>query len=80
MINGAGAYLYFKDRNDLKFSQKQFKEKLVEDEDFRKLFMEVALEALNTLIYDPGEVEETSADIIDITGGILDMMNAPAIA
>ena len=80
MINGAGAYLYFKDRNDLKFSQKQFKEKLVEDEDFRKLFMEVALEALNTLIYDPGEVEEASADVIDITGGILDMMNAPAIA
>ena len=42
--------------------------------------MEVALEALNTLIYDPGEVEEASADVIDITGGILDMMNAPAIA
>ena len=73
MINGAGAYLYFKDRSDLKFSQKQFKDKLVENEDFRRVFMETALEALESIIYDPGEEPEYN-NIIDITGGILDMI------
>ena len=73
LVNGAGAYLYLKDRSDIKFSQKQFKDKLVTDEAFRKLFMEVSLEALNELIFDPGE-EQEEAGIIDITGGILDMM------
>lgn len=73
LVNGAGAYLYLKDRSDIKFSQKQFKDKLASDEAFRKVFMEVALEALNQLIYDPGE-DIDSNNIIDITGGILDMM------
>ena len=73
LINGAGAYLYFKDRSDLKFSQKQFKDKLVESEEFRKVFMETSLEALEQLIYDPGEEDEEN-NIIDITGGILDMI------
>lgn len=73
MVNGAGAYLYLKDRSDIKFSQKQFKSKLAENEEFRKLFMEVSLEALEQLIFDPGEeIEENT--VIDITGGILDMM------
>jgi hypothetical protein len=73
LINGAGAYLYFKDRSDLKFSQKQFKDKLAESEEFRKLFMETSLEALEQLIYDPGEEEEDNGNV-DITGGILDMI------
>ena len=73
LINGAGAYLYFKDRSDLKFSQKQFKEKLMENEEFRKVFMEASLEVLESLIYNPGE-EEDMIDSFDITGGILDMI------
>lgn len=73
LVNGAGAYLYLKDRSDMKFSQKQFKDKLVKDEEFRKVFMEVALEALNELIFDPGEEPEENNNI-DITNGILDMM------
>jgi hypothetical protein len=73
LVNGAGAYLYFKDRSDLKFSQKQFKEKLMENEEFRKVFMEASLEVLEALIYDPGE-EEDMIDSFDITGGILDMI------
>ena len=73
LVNGAGAYLYLKDRSDIKFSQKQFKNKLAESEEFRKLFMEVSLEALEQIIYDPGEevIEDSS---IDITSGILDML------
>ena len=73
MVNGAGAYLYLKDRSDLKFSQKQFKDKLTESDEFRKVFMEASLEVLESLIYDPGE-EEDLVDSFDITGGILDMI------
>lgn len=73
MINGAGAYLYFKDRSDMKFSQKQFKAKLMESEEFRKVFMEVSLEALEQIIFDPGEEIEND-NVFDITCGILDMM------
>lgn len=73
LVNGAGAYLYLKDRSDIKFSQKQFKNKLVESEEFRNLFMEVSLEALQELIYDPGE--EIKEDLnTDVTVGILDML------
>ena len=39
-INGAGAYLYLGDRDDKKFSQKQFKEKLLTDPEFCEIFME----------------------------------------
>lgn len=72
-VNGSGAYLYFGDRDDFKFSQKQFKNKLMESEEFRKIFMEAALAALEEIIYDPGE-EPDEATVIDITGGILDML------
>ena len=74
LVNGAGAYLYLKDRNDIKFSQKQFKNKLVEVEEFRKLFMEVALEALEELIYDPGEDFEEEFSSSSVTDGILDLI------
>lgn len=73
LVNGAGAYLYLKDRSDYKFSQKQFKDKIMQDEEFRKIFMEVSLEALETLIYDPGEEEEVVGNL-NVTDGILDML------
>ena len=68
-INGAGAYLYIGDRSDIKFSQKKFKEKLRENEEFRKIFMEACFEVLQTLINDPGEIEED--DGFDITSIML---------
>lgn len=37
-INGAGAFLYLGDRNDMKFSQKAFKTKLDTIPEFRELF------------------------------------------
>ena len=37
-VNGAGAYLYFGDRDDKKFSQKQFKNKLITDPEFLEIF------------------------------------------
>lgn len=74
LVNGAGAYLYLGDHSDMKFSQKQLKVKLQESEEFRQVFMQTALDALNTLITDPGEPEELTTDKFDITSSILGMM------
>lgn len=38
-VNGAGAYLYFGDRSDHKFSQKNFKEKLMSDPELLEIFV-----------------------------------------
>lgn len=37
-VKGAGAYLYFGERDDKKFSQKQFKNKLITDPEFLSIF------------------------------------------
>ena len=39
-VNGAGAYLYFGDRSDYKFSQRGFKAKLYESQEFLNIFIE----------------------------------------
>lgn len=70
LINGAGIGLYIGDRNDLKFSQKKFKEKLKENEEFRKVFISYVLQELQTLIFDPGTEEEQDTKF-DITMEIL---------
>jgi len=48
-IHGAGQGFYIDERNDLKFSQRKFKEKLKDSEEFRKLFMEVVAEELQKI-------------------------------
>lgn len=75
MINGAGIGLYIGDRNDLKFSQKNFKKKLHESEEFRSVFIEYVIQELNKIIYDPG-VEEENHDNFDITSMILNQLVA----
>lgn len=45
-VNGAGAYLYLGDRDDLKFSQKNFKNKLYEDNDFKQVFINECISLL----------------------------------
>lgn len=57
-VNGAGAYLYIGDRDDKKFSQKRFKEKLATDPDFAMLFMEEAFKALDQLLKPLHQEEE----------------------
>lgn len=76
LINGAGIGLYIGDRNDLKFSQKNFKNKLQTNEEFRKVFMQYCLQELQSLIHDPmaQEVENT----FDITAALLSQINAEA--
>ena len=76
LINGAGIGLYIGDRNDLKFSQKNFKNKLQTNEEFRKVFMQYCLQELQSLIHDPmaQEVENT----FDITAALLSQINVAA--
>ena len=76
LINGAGIGLYIGDRNDLKFSQKNFKNKLQTNEEFRKVFMQYCLQELQSLIRDPmtQEVENT----FDITAALLSQINVAA--
>lgn len=45
-INGAGAYLYIGDRSDIKFSQKNFKEKIQENPELRQIFIEEVISLL----------------------------------
>lgn len=74
-VNGAGAYLYFGDRSDIKFAQKNFKEKLETNEDLQKVFYEYVMEALMQLINDPGEVVEEDNKVFDISKYIIDNLN-----
>ena len=71
LLNGAGAYLYIGDRSDLKFSQKQFKSKLRESEEFRQIFSEYAATALRTLITDVNEQMSVEDDGFDLVSNIL---------
>lgn len=45
-INGAGAYLYIGDRDDIKFSQKTFKDKLKELPELREIFIKEVIALL----------------------------------
>lgn len=83
-VNGAGAYLYFGDDKDkaIKFSQKQFKTKLAENEEFRKIFSETCMKALQTLISDPNDInqDDDNSDGFDINSTILSMQKYSNIA
>ena len=45
-INGAGTYLYIGDRDDIKFSQKTFKDKLKELPELREVFIKEVISLL----------------------------------
>ena len=45
-IKGAGAYLYIDNHDDIKFAQKNFKEKLMESEDLQRYFTDAVSEEL----------------------------------
>lgn len=49
-INGAGAYLYIGDNQDMKFSQKNFKTKLYEDQNFRNVFITECVSLLRSTL------------------------------
>ena len=79
-FNGAGAYLYLGDRDDIKFSQKTFKTKLAENDELKQLFMIEVTSTLKAMLEDQmidiekEEIDETNS----VSSSILDMINIVA--
>jgi len=65
-VKGAGAYLYFVDRDDIKFSQKAFKQKLNENIELQDIFMKEVLDVLTSQLdsLDTNQESEMNTDII----------------
>jgi len=69
-VNGAGAYLYFGDRNDHKFSQRNLKEKLATDPELLNIFVDEAFNFLRNdlIIYEKlknAPASQTTALVMD---------------
>ena len=68
-VNGAGVGLYIDNHNEFKFSQKNLKEKLNENPEFKKVFMDACADELTKI---PSSVSEThKAEDNDMISGIL---------
>lgn len=81
LVKGAGAFLYFGDRDDLKFAQKNFKMKLRTEPEFRETVMSVAIPALRSLINDSYvEPNTDSIEEFDLSAAILDSINSQQAA
>lgn len=78
LINGAGAYLYIGDRSDLKFSQKNFKQKLIESDEFRELFITVSLNVLKTKLSVAEAANSENTQNYNIANEIISRLNAVA--
>ena len=74
MVNGAGAYLYFGDRSDKKFAQKNFKEKLYTDPEFKQIFIEIALAELKSMLSETIKIEDFEEEENSCTNDILSMI------
>ena len=70
-INGAGVGLYLSNRNDMKFSQKTFKEKLYSNPELQKLFAEECYSVLSTLL--SSETLQETAFNTDVSSMIVNM-------
>lgn len=73
-INGAGAYLYIGQRNDYKFSQKQFKQKLVEEPELLAIFRDECLDYLRTELRENERRIKENKPVSTLS--ILDALNA----
>ena len=71
-INGSGAYLYIDDRSDIKFSQKQFKNKLRENPELQEILINTSIEILEGFLYNI-DIESSNEDF-DITSILLDKL------
>lgn len=75
-INGAGAYLYIGDRSDIKFSQKEFKNKLKENPELRQAFINEVITMLKEDL-DKYDIEEESTSYdYSISNDILTEINS----
>lgn len=69
-VGGAGRSLYLENAPDLKFSQKEFKEKLMTNPELQKAFAQIAKEYLDKLLSDTSN-KESEAEVVDINSMIL---------
>lgn len=75
-IKGAGAYLYIEGYDEVKFSQKQFKTKLKENEGLKQVFIREVLSILQTSLDERyKEVDELMASS-SVTDDIISAMRA----
>ena len=73
-IGGAGRSMYLEDAPDIKFSQKEFKTKLMENPELQKAFVQTAKNAMDKLLSDTKNQEEENKEIFDINSAILNLM------
>jgi len=74
-VKGAGAYLYFGDRDDMKFSQKAFKQKLNDNVELQDVFMKEVIDVLTTQL-DNADIDQDSINNIDIISArVLEHLN-----
>ncbi len=77
-VKGAGAYLYFGERDDIKFSQKAFKQKLNDNVELQDLFMKEVIDVLTTQL-DKADIDQESVNNTDIISArVLEHLNALA--
>lgn len=75
-VSGAGAHFYLGEHKEIKFSQKDFKQTLQENEELQKIFVELSMEMLNNLINDMDEERTAERMGFDMTSAILNNMMA----
>lgn len=78
-VNGAGAYLYFGDRSDYKFSQKNFKEKLVENPELCQIFANEVMTHLRFTLDELEKMKTMSSQSSNVTSLILSQLMNPAM-
>lgn len=79
-VNGAGAYLYIGDRSDIKFSQKNFKEKLHESPELRDVFIKEVMNMLKEELNEQNSQTTDSGFDYSLGKDILSMVNTMAAA
>lgn len=75
-VNGAGAYLYIGELSDVKFSQKNFKEKLKESSELRQAFINEVMAMLKADLDGNQPTEELVERDNSLSNDILSQMNA----
>jgi len=77
-VKGAGAYLYFGERDDIKFSQKAFKQKLNDNVELQDVFMREVIDVLTTQL-DNADIDQESINNTDIISArVLEHLNTLA--
>ena len=75
LVVARGAYMRLVNNEDIKFTQKQFKEKLQTDVEFQRAIMEQVQIGLMNLITVPVERANIDNDSFDISAALLSNMN-----